>query len=259
MDRMTLDEWNALTPEEQAEMPDLMPEELASPPKGEQGKSEDDETDDKGVPLKNRLAEANRKLEVISKKNAELEMKLNEISGQISKGGAGKKTVDDLREKLRDTGFDDSVIDGIVSVVQEESGKGRKEIMAEIQALRVENARIARENILKSTPDEFGIIAKFRKEIDAELDSYDPTLTGNPEIVNIAISRVVMRHLKDLLVPGKSPEGTPGEPKPEGGGTPPPTGLEAEAQEYARETGIDVKRARQIVARKHAAEEKLNK
>ena len=83
MDKLSIEEWDSLTPEEQETRLDEMPEELAEP--GPQGDGGVGDVDEKGVPLKNRLEEAKRKKEAAERKLEGIEQKNTEMKNQITK------------------------------------------------------------------------------------------------------------------------------------------------------------------------------
>lgn len=256
MSKLTNEEWNELSEEDKELRVEEKPEAIANPaPEGEAGVKQE-EVDEQGVPLKNRLAEAHRKLEVTERKTQELEDKLRELS--VSSATPEKKEVafESLKERFVESGIDEDLVDDMITAFSSVAEKSNQQTKKELEQLKIGQAMESRKNILKDmqSSDDKGIIAKYRAEINKELDGYDPKIVGDPAVVDVAVARVIKRHLSELLdrKPVTSSSAVEGSPS-----STPANGvsgeLEKKAKSYAESNNIDIKRAREIVKKKEQA------
>lgn len=253
MSKLMIAEWNELSEEDQELRAEEKPEEIANPnPEGDTGVKQE-EVDEKGVPLKNRLAEANRRLEATERKSQELEEKLRELSESSATPARKEVEFETLKQKFVESGIDETLVDDMIATFSTVAAKSNQQTLKELEQLKISQAQSSRKSVLKDmqAKDDRGIIAKYRAEIDAELDSYDPRMAGDPTVVDVAVSRVIKRHLNDLLGV-KAPIGAPAV---EGSPSSAPAGgisgeLEKQAKAYADEANIDIKRAREIVKKR---------
>jgi len=267
MDKLSIEEWDSLTPEEQETRLDEMPEELAEP--GPQGDGGVGDVDEKGVPLKNRLEEAKRKkeaaerkLEGIEQKNTEMKNQITKLQKQIASATTPTEKNDALTEmenELTKLGYEKELI-GIVKTAVSKLGGQSPQISTEVEQLRALVGGVLQNTILDKAikDDKYGVIKKHEDEVRQELSMLPPKVQGSPEAVEWVVNKIKSKYF------GEGMKGA----RPSGSATLPPSSEttavgfsadEEEARKYANETGMDIKRARQIVEKRKKAEETRNK
>ncbi|MBA3052754.1 MAG: hypothetical protein FP827_06685 [Candidatus Omnitrophica bacterium] len=256
--KLSKEEWDELSDVEQLERAEEKPEEIVTPaPEGETGVSQE-EVDEKGVPLKNRLAEKDRKLAENEKRTQILETELAEMKKSIqSKTSSVEKdvAVSDFKQKLTDMNYEPEMVDELLKTVKFMAQESNRELMGEINTLKMTAAKNTRAEILRNlqAEDDLGLIAKYKVEINAELDTYDPILASNPVVIDVAVARVQKKHLRELLGK-KEKSGSAIETSPASGASVALSdGNELEAKKYSALHGIDLKRARTIIEKRNMA------
>jgi len=254
---LTKKEWDALSEDEKIERADEEPE-----------SKEEEETDEEGVPWKNRAKEFERKFKESSQETESLKTQIQELQNKFVSSASEKEkknATEKLKKTLSDLGYEeDAIVEGIIDSVKdiaEEKIQGKiKDLETKIGNTGRYALESARKSILSNfeKEDSYGLTTKYKKEIEAELDTYPPEYWGNEKVIETAIALVEKRHRSEILKSGiKAKESAPTETEPHTKGAGRESAQDEEEREYADRQGITLKEAREIMAlRKKALEKK---
>ncbi len=210
-------------------------------------------TDEKGVPLENRVKEYERKYQKAVEQNDQLSQKIAEIEAKMDSGDSQKEIKEDIFADLDE--YDRKLAGKVMGVVEQRMKRHQEQLKQELSPLKERSLVQSRETNLDELErkDSKGIVSKYRNEIEEELDKYPPATWENKETVEIAKARVIDRHLDEIVGRREEKKEAPTETQHGGGSEEGATGNEAEARKMATKYNCDIKQAQKILEKKRKA------
>lgn len=156
-------------------------------------------------------AEYERKWKKSEAGRADLERRVEELSKVVesSRPASEKKTaVDKFRDKLTSAGYDKNAInvlvDSVKDLAEEIADSKMSDYEKRLKPFSNSAILVSRKNSLDKfeKDDELGIVSKYRGEIEAELDKLNPEISADPEMIDLTISIVSRRHMKEIIGSG---------------------------------------------------------
>lgn len=210
-------------------------------------------TDEKGVPLENRVKEYERKYQKAVEQNDQLSQKIAEIEAKMDSGQSKEEIKDDIFADLDE--YDRKLAGKVMGAVEQKIKRHQEQLQQELSPIKERNLKQSRETNLDELErkDSKGIVSKYRDEIEAELDKYPAKTWGNKETVEIAKARVIDRHLDEIVGKKEEKKEAPTETQHGGGSDTGSAGNEAEAQKLSKKYNCSVKQAQKILEKKKRA------
>lgn len=225
--------------------------------------------EDERVPVENREEEVMRRLEKVRGMESQVETKLQELAqleqtirdGQkitVPQRKEIKEIMNELKTLTSESGgyFNDGVMDKILELSDSLAEAKVKPLRDFTLETGMQILRNTREGIFTALKSKDPKIARFEKEINAELDKINPIYWKNEETVHLIAKKVLADNLDTLLKEaGKSEEkkSTLAVETPQGTskGKPGITVSEKEAEELAINEDIPIEKAREVIAAKN--------
>lgn len=225
--------------------------------------------EDKRVPVENREEEVMRRLEKVRGMESQVETKLQELSQLEQTIREGQKVTLPQRKEIKElmnelktlTGesggyFTEGVMDKILELSDSLAEAKIKPLRDFTLETGMQILRNTRDGIFTALKSEDPKIARFEKEINAELDKINPIYWKNKETVHL-IARKVLGDNIDILLKeaskGEEKKEIPAVESPQGTskGKPGITVSEKEAEELAINEDLPIEKAREVIAAKN--------
>ena len=181
-----------VAPEEIVEEVETTSEEVNPTDQGDDQVRDVEEIDDRGVPLKNKVKEFERKLEKSQREAESLRQRLMELE-QPKKETPEVDELDQLKAELKKGGYTEDSIDIVAKVAEKIADKKLKMFQQSVEPMMHDSNYFKRKSVLSNMieNDRTGKLKMYESEINEALDRMSPDVWRNETAINYVAKSIV--------------------------------------------------------------------